>query len=287
VTGVAIATPAETHGELVRQALLAGKDVFVEKPMVMTSEESVKLAELVRRTSKILQVGYYYRFHPISHLVKETIDEGQLGDIRYLSGNFMGFKRPRRDVGVTHTDGIHFLDLFNWLLGSVPRGVYAVTRDHFGRGLEDFSVVLCYYPDGPIAKVESGYIQPGKWQDKVVPHALTTKEIHVVGSASTIVADFEIENVTVYDVHHEIRGGAWVVVNRGAANVPVESVSPVDQIGRELRAFMRAVETREQPSANVVDSGIILASLMEAIYASARTNSVVQVEYPNPIRAEK
>ncbi len=281
---VDVVTPSDSHYAICREALARGKDVFVEKPMVMTSEEAVALAHDVQQGRRILQVGYYYRFHPISALAKEAVDGGRLGELRYLSGRFMGFKRPRRDVGVTHTDGIHFLDLFNWLLGSHPREVYAVTRDHFGRGLEDFSMVICHYPGGQVATVESGYIQPGQWKDKVVPNALTTKEIAVVGSRATLEVDFEIERVTLHDVHHELKEGAWAVVHGGATTPLLPPASPVDQIGQELRAFLRSVETRQEPGANVVDSGLMLASLMEAIYASARARTEVTVPYPNSKR---
>ena len=192
----------------------------------------------------------------------------------------MGFKRPRRDVGVTHTDGIHFLDLFNWLLGAHPTHVYAVTRDHFGRGLEDFSVVLSHFANGVVTQVESGYIQPGTWKDKVVANAVTTKEISVVGSRGTIEVDYEIERVTFHDVHHAPKDGGWVVVHGGSRTPLVPPASPVDQIASELRAFLKSVQTREQPGANVVDSGLNLACLIESIYASAARRAEIPVPYP-------
>jgi UDP-2-acetamido-3-amino-2,3-dideoxy-glucuronate N-acetyltransferase len=110
---VDVVTPSDSHYAICAEALRLGKDVFVEKPMTMTSQEADQLAEAVERSGRILQVGYYYRFHPISQYVREQIRNGQLGSIRYLSGQFMGFKRARTDVGVTLTDGIHFIDLFN------------------------------------------------------------------------------------------------------------------------------------------------------------------------------
>ena len=158
---VDIVTPTQSHAALCRQALDAGKDVFMEKPMTATSAEARELAEAAQRSGRLIQVGYYYRFHPAAQRLKAELRAGRLGAIRYVTGNFCGFKRARTDVGVTHTDGIHFLDLFNWLLDSAPVEVYAVCRDHFGRGLEDLSIVLLTYPGGTVAKVESGYVQPG------------------------------------------------------------------------------------------------------------------------------
>lgn len=274
---VDVVTPTDSHFELCSRALEAGKDVFVEKPMTMTSEEARRLAELAERRRRLVQVGYYYRFHPISERLRTEVEAGQFGRIRYLSGSFMGFKRARTDVGVTHTDGIHFLDLFNWLLDSAPSEVYAVCRDHFNRGLEDFSIVLLTYPDGTLAKVESGYVQPGRWNDKVVPGALTTKEITVVGEQRTAGVDFETESLTLYDAHHELRNGVWTAVVGAAARPAVEPCAPVQMVMRELAGFLHAVEVRKGSGPGPIDAGVHLAVLMEAIYESARINAPVKV----------
>lgn len=280
---VDIVTPTQGHAELCRQALSAGRDVFVEKPMTMTSEEARQIAGLAEQTKRLLQVGYYYRFHPIAQRLKAELGSGRFGQIRYLTGNFLGFKRARTDVGVTHTDGVHFLDLCNWFLDSTPTEVYAVCRDHFGRGLEDFSVVLLTYPGGTVAKVESGYIQPGRWKDKVVAGAMTTKEIAIVGSLASAELDFETEAITLHDVHHELRNGVWTAVMGGAAQPATEPCDPVQMVCRELTAFLQSVETRQPPVAGPVESGVNLALLIEAIYESARQGVPMRVGGALPI----
>ena len=273
---VDIVTPTQTHFDLCREALQCGKDVFVEKPMTMTSEEAQAIAGLAERQQRLVQVGFYYRFHPASQRLKAEIQKGTLGRLRYLSGNFMGFKRARTDVGVTHTDGIHFLDLFNWLTDSVPVQVYAVCRDHFGRGLEDFSVVLLSYPGGACAKVESGYIQPGRWKDKVVSGAMTSKEIMVVGEKATAEIDFEMESLTIHDVQHEPRNGTWDAVVGNSVQPGLEPCDPVQMVCRELEAFLSGVRNRSAVSPGPMEGGVHLAVLMESIYESARTGAPVQ-----------
>lgn len=267
---VDIVTSTDSHFELCRAALQAGKDIFVEKPMTGTAAQSRELEALVRRTGRILQVGYYYRFHPIATWAMDCIRSGRLGGVRYLAGRFMGFKRPRVDVGVTHTDAIHFIDLFNWLMGDAPAQVFAVTRDHFGRGLEDLSIAILTYPDGTLAKIESGYIQPGRWKDKVVPNAWTSKDLFICGERATLEADFEAEHATLHDVRHEKVDGLWRVRSDGATTPSLTAAGPIEQIKAELTAFLESVRTREVPLANVVDSGVVLAELMEALYDSAR-----------------
>ena len=277
VDAVDIATPTTSHFDLCRTALLAGKDVFVEKPMTMTVAESAALARMVAETRRILQVGFYYRYHPIAEWLHREIGSGHLGQVRYITGNFMGFKRARTDVGVMHTDGIHFLDLFNWLLGDGPDEVYAVVRDHFGRGLEDFAVALLTYPAGTVGKVEAGYIQPGRWKDKVVPGAMTTKDITVVGDKRTVEVDFENEQVMLHDVHHELRDGVWAAIVGPATQMQIEPCDPVQMVARELRAFLAAIERRQPSGPGPLDAGVRLAGLIEAIYESSRTKALVAV----------
>lgn len=275
---VDVVTPSVGHAAICAEALRAGKDVFVEKPMTMTAEEADRLAVEVERSGRRLQVGYYYRFHPIARYVRERIALGELGAIRYLDGRFMGFKRARTDCGVTQTDGIHFIDLFNALLGEMPIEAYAVTRDHFRRGMEDFSLVLLQYPGGAVAKVESGYIQPGNWVDRVVPGAMTTKEITVVGDRRTIRADFEVDRVELFEVRHELRQGVWTPV-QGACTLPrLASVTPVDLVALELGAFLEAVATGRTPEADVLSCGTALARVIEAIYRSAASGRPSPIE---------
>ena len=269
---VDIVTPTDSHHPLCCEALNRGKDLFVEKPMTLTSKQAEEIVSLVRKTGRCLQVGYSFRYHPISPYVKEAVSAGRLGKIRYLSGSFMGFKRPRTDVGVTHTDGIHFLDLFNWILGEFPAEVYAVTRDHLGRGLEDTSIVLLTYPSGALAKVESGYIQPGKWEDKVVPNARTTKEIFVVGAEKTIEADYETGTLTVQDVHFEKKASTWEPAFGKGLSPALAKVTPLELVVRELGDFLETVKHRREPQADALTSGWALAHLIEAIYRSARTH---------------
>ena len=275
---VDVVTGTDTHFPLCRRALDDGKDVFVEKPMTLTAADARVLADTVARTGRLLQVGYYYRYHPISTFLHQLVSSGELGPLRYVYGNFMGFKRARTDVGVMHTDGIHFIDLVNWLLGALPLDVYAVTRDHFGRGLEDLAIALFTYPGNVVSKIEAGYIEPGQWRDKVVPGAMTTKTLTLVGSQRTASADFESETLEVFDVHHELRDGVWAAVNNGSRKVPVGTATPIQQVAAELRDFLRCVERRAQPGPDAEGCGVALAQAIEGIYASAREKRRIDLD---------
>ncbi len=168
---VVIATPAQTHYPLCREFLAAGKDVLVEKPLALVNAEARELAELAGQNQRILQVGHILRFDPATVWLREAVRNGDFGRVNMLRGHFGGFKRPRNDSGVMFADGIHFVDLFNYLLDALPKTVLAVHHDFMGRGVEDVSLLSLEYetPRGRTwATVENDYFIPGKFREVIV-----------------------------------------------------------------------------------------------------------------------
>src|SRR5262249_38273286 len=139
VDAVDVVTPADSHLALAGACLRAGKDCFVEKPLAPSVGEGRALAEIQRDTGRVLQGGHIFRFHPVTEALRQQLAGGAVGALRYCTGRFAGFKRPRTDVGVTMTDAIHYFDLFAHLLGQSPTAVTATLRDYLGRGMDDCS----------------------------------------------------------------------------------------------------------------------------------------------------
>ena len=166
-----IVTPAQNHFALCKDFLDAGKDVFVEKPLALSNEEAKKLAALADKRKRILQVGHILRFDPASLWLRDAVQSGQFGRVNMMRGHFGGFKRPRNDSGVMFADGIHFVDLFNFILGALPKSVLAVHHDFMGRGMDDVSLVSMEYEtrSGKTwATVENDYFIPGKFREVIV-----------------------------------------------------------------------------------------------------------------------
>ncbi len=87
IDGVAIATPAASHADMIRQAILAGKDVYVEKPLCLSETEGEELNQLAREHSGILMVGHLLWHHPAVLKLKELVQAGELGRIQYIYSN--------------------------------------------------------------------------------------------------------------------------------------------------------------------------------------------------------
>ena len=125
VKAVVVATPAESHGDLVREALLAGKDVFVEKPLCLSVQVGEELVSLARDKGRILMVGHLLWYHPAVLKLKELIAGGELGRIQYLYSNRVSLGKIRREENILWSFAPHDISLILGLLGEMPTAVQA------------------------------------------------------------------------------------------------------------------------------------------------------------------
>lgn len=274
---VDILTPTGTHHAIAGAAIDAARHVFLEKPMTSDAAEARDLARRAAVSGAVVQGGLYFRFHPKAQEARRRIRAGGIGRLRFLQGKFAGFKRARGDSGALLNDAVHFIDLFNWLADARPAAVHAVTRDHFGRGFEDLALVTLTYPSGVVAHVETGYVQPGRWPDSVVPGAVTSKEIQVSGSEGAIEIDFAAETMAHSLVHHELSDGLWrpVFGNRLPAEVP--AADPVAVVRAEFRHFLDCIAGDAPPVAGLQECGIDLALVLDAARRSAAEGAVIRI----------
>jgi UDP-N-acetylglucosamine 3-dehydrogenase len=253
VDAVDLVTPADSHLVLAGECLRAGKDCFVEKPLALSVAEGRALVEIVAATGRILQVGHVFRFHPVTAAIRERLASGQVGGVRYATGRFAGFKRPRADVGVTMTDAIHYFDLFTYVLGQAPVAVTATLRDYLGRRMDDCSFATVEYGRIP-AFVEAGYFAPGTYRDCVI-----------VGERATLAADFGSSEVHVHANQHVKGAGGWQ-----APEGPVEAVkaSGKEPLSHELGMFLDAVLHRTAPAVDV-EAGLLALRVVAAAQRSS------------------
>jgi len=262
VDGAVVVTPAQSHFPLCREFLEAGKDVFVEKPITLESKDAKVLAELADKNKRILQVGHIFRFDPASKWLREAVQGGTFGKVKIMRGNFSGFKRPRNDSGVTFADGIHFVDLFNFILGKPPVRVTAMLKDFMGRGMEDESFIAMDYEPGIWATVETGYHSPGKYRN-----------VEVLGDQLSAVCDYNVAQykVKTYANKHTVTGKD-AKAEEGA--VQQLEFSPEEPLQAELRAFLDSIQTRKAPLADGW-AGYESVRVIEAAMESAKTGRTV------------
>jgi UDP-2-acetamido-3-amino-2,3-dideoxy-glucuronate N-acetyltransferase len=235
VRGVAIATPAETHGELVRQALLADKDVFVEKPLCLSVEEGQRLVALAHERRRVLMVGHLLWYHPAVVKLKALVEEGALGRIQYIYSNRLNLGKIRREENILWSFAPHDVSVILGLVGEMPDRVDAHGGNYLHDRIADVTVSVLSFPSGVKAHIFVSWLHPFKEQ-----------KIVVVGDRQMAVFDdVEKENkLLLYP--HAISWKNHVPVASKAAARPVPLA-----LGEPLRAeclhFLECIRTRQLP----------------------------------------
>jgi len=263
VDGVDVVTPADGHLRICKECFEKGKDVFVEKPISLTCAEAEEMISQADKRGLILQVGHIYRYHPAALKIKDLLEEGKLGTVQYSYGHFMGFKRPRTDVGVTQTDAIHYFDLFNYLFGGPPQAVTSVVRYYLNLPLDDTSVSVLEY-GRRFAFVEAGYMPPEKRRD-----------ISVVGDQGSIYCNFQNNSLHYYENRYERQGERWVALEGKVSEIPVDAGEPLQM---ELKAFLDSMKDRSKPLADG-QAGYEALRIVETCYESSRKGGRIEIDW--------
>jgi predicted dehydrogenase len=261
VDAVDVVTPADSHRAVAEACLAAGRHCFVEKPLTVSVSDGRAVAAAAKAAGRVVQVGHVFRFHPVTATLRAALGGARIGAVRYATGRFSGFKRPRTDVGVTHTDAIHYFDLFTYLLGREATSVSAVQRDYLGRGLDDMSLTTVNYGDVPVI-VEANYFVPG-----------THRECVIVGEAGALVADYGSSSVTLYAGEHRLRNGAWEALDTGKEELPARGEEP---LRLELAAFLEACRGRGDNPVPA-EAGVLALEVVEAAARAARLGRAVSI----------
>jgi len=256
VDAVDVVTPAPGHYGICKDAFQKGKDVFMEKPVAETSAQAEELAALAAKGNHILQVGFIFRFDPASDYIRECVASGELGPIQSMTSSFSGFKRPRSDGGVTISDAIHFIDLFNYFIGSSPRNVLARCDDLLKRGMDDMSWIMLDY-DGIPALVEANYFSPEK-----------KRLLTIVGERATLVCDFSSsqDKIRIHKNQHLLDNDTWKTVS---GEVITREIPPSEPLFLELQDFLSCVTTRSAPRAD----GRAGAESLKIVEAAVRSHT--------------
>ncbi len=263
VDAVVVSTPTESHVRICMDCLEKRKDVFVEKPIALTSKGAMKIINEADNKGLIIQVGHIYRYHSASSEIKKIIREGKLGAIQYGYGHFMGFKRPRTDVGVTQTDAIHFFDLFNYLFDELPDSVTGVVKNYLHLPLDDTSVSILDYQRRMVV-IEAGYMAPEEKRD-----------IGIVGDMGSVHCDFRKNHFIFCSDRHERKEDTCIVVEGIVEVVPIEYE---EALKIELRAFLDSVKTRSKPLADG-RVGYQALKIVEACYESSKKGRRMEIEW--------
>lgn len=234
IRAVAVATPAATHYEVVRDCLEAGKDVFVEKPLALNAEQGRALIETAEQRSLILMVGHILLYHPAVVRLKELIEAGTLGRILYCYSNRLNMGLIRTEENILWSFAPHDISVMLHLLGEEPLAVEADGQSYLTPGVVDVTLSRLRFKSGVTGHIFVSWLHPSKEQRLVL-----------VGSEKMAVFDDTAEKkLLLYPHRVDWAGRAPKAVKAEAIEVELQKAEPLKQ---ECRHFLDCVAGRRAP----------------------------------------
>lgn len=250
---IVIATPAETHFELARRAIVAGKDVFVEKPLALERAEGAELVKLAHDSGRILMVGHVLEYHPAIVQLRDLIHAGEIGDLYYLYSNRVSLGKVRREENILWSFAPHDVAVILRIVGTMPARVSATGEAYLQPSIADVTLTTLEFDRRVRAHILVSWLHPFKEQRLVV-----------IGSKKMITFDDVAKRLELFDRRVELREGEPVPI--AGAGEPL-SFDRTEPLRIECEAFLRAIETREQP----LTDGESAVRVLEVLQAAERS----------------
>lgn len=191
IDAVNICTPNETHFEICREALEAGKHVLVEKPMTLNSGEAYKLVDLARAKNLVLSVGHIFRFNRALEKVRSLVEDRFFGDLFWLKLQWTTLMPPVQDRDIITDLAPHPFDILNFLLDMWPSKITCKAKAYRREKLEETAHIIVEFKNNVMANIELSWLTPGK-----------TREVSVMGSKRFAKIDCLTQEIKAFENGH-------------------------------------------------------------------------------------
>lgn len=252
IKGVVIASPAALHYTMAKEALLAGKDTFVEKPFTTNSKDAEELVTLSIKEQRILMVGHLMLYHPAVQVLKKYIQTGELGKVYYLYSTRVNLGQIRQDENALWRLVPHDIAMFIYLLDESPTVISAQGSSYLQPNFVDVVFVTLRF-GRVLAHVHASWLDPHK-----------VRQLTMVGSRKMAVFDdMEPEyKLKIYD--KGVLGGSLLIRSGEAIFPRVELAEP---LLLECREFIECMMERKQPLSDA-KLGLEVVKTLEAAHKS-------------------
>lgn len=273
IDAVVVSTPAVTHYPLVRKALHADYDVFVEKPFTLKLEHAEELQQLSEVRERILMVGHLLEYHPVVEELRCMIRSGELGDIYYIYTQRVNLGRIRGDENALWSFAPHDISQILYMLGVDPVDVSARGQSFIQDGIEDVVFLSLFFENRIMAHIHISWLDPHK-----------TRTTTIVGSRKMAVFDDTAtsEKLRIYDScatpQQAHSYGEAIQVRFGDIRIP--RISAAEPLKLECQHFLDCVAQRQRPRSDAAD-GLRVVRILEAAQQSLENDGT-----PVPLREE-
>ncbi len=278
---VVIATPVRFHFKLAQAALLAGKHVFIEKPMASSTAECEELIQLADKKGLVLMVGHTFLYSSPVQKIVDIVNSGEIGEIRYINSRRLNLGLFQKDINVAWDLAPHDISIILHILGETPLQVNCQGNAHVTPGIEDVTNISLTFSENRFATIQSSWIEPRKVRDMTI-----------VGSRRMIVYDDiqPLEKLRIYDVrverppHYDTFGEFHYSYHYGDSYIP--HIKQEEPLKVECQHFIDCIEKGTRPMTSGRD-GLEMVRILEASSASLKAGGapvqfVPQQAVPEP-----
>ena len=257
--GVVITTPAVTHYELAKQALLAKKHVYVEKPLALTVDAAQELVALSKKVKRILMVGHILCYHPAINKLKEIINSGELGNIKYIYSRRLNIGKIRTEENILWSFAPHDISVILFLLNEQPVSVYANGGGYVKSDVADVTLTMMDFPSGVKSHIFVSWLHPFKEQKLVV----------VGGKKMAVFDDLTEEKLFLYPHKIEWENRIPVAHKAEVETVPIAMSEP---LRLECQHFLDCIRDKRVPVTDGSE-GLRVLSILYAAQESFNNGS--------------
>ena len=255
IRGIVIATPAALHYTMAKEALLAGKDTFVEKPFTTSSRDAQELVELSGKQQRVLMVGHLLLYHPAVQVLKKCIQSGELGEIYYLYSTRVNLGQIRHDENALWRLVPHDIAMFIYLLEESPAVISAQGSSYLQPNFVD--VVFVTLRLGKVlAHIHASWLDPHK-----------TRQLTVVGSKKMAVFD-DMEPEYKLQIYDKGVLSNTLLIRSGEAISP--QVQLTEPLLLECQEFIQCMKERRKPLSDA-KLGLHVVESLEAAHKLMET----------------
>ena len=268
VDAVALATPAVKHYRQAHMALEAGKDVYVEKPLAVNVRDGEKLVELAAKKSRILMVGHILQYHPAVIKLKELVDNGSLGQVRYLYSNRLSIGKIRTEENILWSFAPHDISVILYLLGEDPVTVSCQGSAYVSSEVADVTLSEFLFPSGVRAHIFVSWLHPFKEQRLVV-----------IGSEKMAVfEDTSDDKLKLYPHKVEWKNRIPTAIKSEVEIVEIPDAEPLKQ---ECQHFIDSISNRTKPKTDG-EEGLRVLRILDKCQLSMENNAEPKEEPVKP-----
>ncbi len=262
---IAVVTPVDTHFDLAYKALSNGKHVLIEKPMTTTSQQAEQLIELAAAKNLVLHVDHTFIYTSAVRKMKELIQGGELGEIRYYDSVRVNLGLFQHDINVIWDLAPHDISIMSWLLDEKPTSVQAIGTCTKGSNLEYIGYLTLNFGSGMIAHFHANWLSPVKIRQTLIG-----------GTSKMIVYDDNepSEKIKIYDKGIEVttREGAYQqLIQYRSGDMWAPKLDNLEALKFEMDHFLDCIE-RDAPSDTDGQAGLDVVRVLEASSQSIQAN---------------